>query len=181
MSSSSALVIAMVLLMTEVNKLQDHPAYQRNIGNRLELAGYAATVENGQGFGELVGDRGVGTFGGSEDHTAILTASAGKLSQYSYCPVRSERSIALPDGFVFAIASSGRRGPRRQALRWKSTTGASQLAAAVAEVWRKRNWPRRFPYGCCARLGVGRRRSLSRHVAAERSPRIHVGRATCSI
>jgi len=135
MSSSSALIIAIFLLMTDVNELQKHCAYQRNIGNQLELACYAATIENGQNFGELVGDQGVGTFGGSEDHTAILTATAGKLGQYSYCPARKERSIALPDGFVFAIASSGVEAKKTGAAM-KKYNRASQAAAAVADVWR---------------------------------------------
>ncbi len=135
MSSSSALVIVMFLLISKVNHLQDHPAYQRNLGSPLDLAGYAATIENGQNFGELTGDRGVGTFGGSEDHTAILTASAGKLGQYSYCPVQKERSIVLPQDFVFAIASSGVVAEKTGAAMEKYNR-ASQAATAVAEIWR---------------------------------------------
>ena len=44
----------------------------------------------------LEGDRGVGTFGGSEDHTAMLCCLPGSLSQYRFCPVRRERIVALP-------------------------------------------------------------------------------------
>ena len=38
----------------------------------------------------------VGTFGGSEDHTAIMCCSAGHLSQYAFCPTRLEATLAFP-------------------------------------------------------------------------------------
>ena len=46
------------------------------------LVEYLGCIENGQSFGILTGESGVGTFGGSEDHTAILCARAGQISQY---------------------------------------------------------------------------------------------------
>ena len=135
MSSSSALVITLLLLMRDINHLEEHPAYIRSIHSDLDLAGYAASIENGQSFAELEGDQGVGTFGGSEDHTAILNASPGEMGQYSYCPVKKERSIKLPSEYVFAIASSGvvaeKTGSAMVKYNW-----AAQSAAAVAQVWR---------------------------------------------
>lgn len=38
---------------------------------------YLGCIENGQSFKTLVGDKGVGTFGGSEDHTAIMASEPG--------------------------------------------------------------------------------------------------------
>jgi galactokinase len=107
MSSSSALVIATFLALAHVNALERTPEYQQNIRCNEDLAGYIACIENGSDFGSLTGDRGVGTFGGSEDHTAILCCQAGNLAQYRFCPVRHERTIPLPAEFTFAVAFSG--------------------------------------------------------------------------
>ncbi len=81
MSSSSAFVIAVFLAVSGVNQLVDDPRYREAIATPEDLAAYLATVENGQSYGALAGDRGVGTFGGGEDHTAMLCCRAGELSQ----------------------------------------------------------------------------------------------------
>ena len=77
----------------------------------------------------------MGTFGGSEDHTAILCCAAGKLSQYSYCPVRFERSIAVAEGYVWAVGSSGVMAAKTGAAMEKYNR-ASRMAAEVAQEWR---------------------------------------------
>ncbi len=107
MSSSSALMVLTFLLLGQLNQLESDDAYRANIRVPEDLAGYLGTVENGQTFRQLVGDRGVGTFGGSEDHTAILLAQAGQWVQYAYCPVRLERTIQAPVGYQFLIGVSG--------------------------------------------------------------------------
>ncbi len=136
MSSSSAFVISMLLLLGEINRLDQHPLYDENIKNDFDLAGYAASIENGQTFGDLRGDQGVGTFGGSEDHTAILNASTNQWGQYAYCPVRMERSFPMPPGFVLGIGSSGivaeKTGAAMEKYNW-----ATQTAARVAQTWRQ--------------------------------------------
>ncbi len=107
LSSSSAMMIAIFLVLADVNGLWSRREYTENIKSLEDLGGYLGTIENGQTFGTLVGDKGVGTFGGSQDHTAILCSAPGKLHQYSFCPVRFERAIDLPKGTTFGIASSG--------------------------------------------------------------------------
>lgn len=107
MSSSSALIVAFSMILIELNHLRENPVYQEHIKDSESLAGYLGTVENGQTFGGLEGDAGVGTFGGSEDHTAILCAEPGLLKQYRFCPVVFEKTIAFPDDLVFVIANSG--------------------------------------------------------------------------
>ena len=92
MSSSSALVIAIFAVLSAVNRLPQHAEYIASIRSPEDLAGYLGCIENGQSFKSLTGDGGVGTFGGSEDHTAILASRPGHLKQYSFCPVRLERS-----------------------------------------------------------------------------------------
>jgi len=135
MSSSSALMVTCFLTLADINHLADRPEYAADIHCPEELAGYLGTVENGQTFGGLVGDAGVGTFGGSEDHTAMLCCRGGELSQYSFCPVTRERQIALPDDVVFVVASSGVVAEKTgAALELYNRT--SRLTSAVAEVWR---------------------------------------------
>ena len=136
MSSSSAMVVAMFLALDEVNRLATSPQYLANIKDPLGLAGYLATVENGQTFGSLEGDRGVGTFGGSEDHTAILTCRPNELSEYAYCPVRFVRSVPMPEGYTFAVGVSGVVAEKTGAAMEKYNT-ASGLAWALADLWRQ--------------------------------------------
>jgi galactokinase len=150
LSSSSALIISFFLAIAAVNRLTDRPEYKANIHSPTDLAGYLGTIENGQNFGTLIGDRGVGTFGGSEDHTAIMLGFAGQLSEYSFCPVRHERQVPLPADHTLIIGVSGviaeKTGAALQAYnnaslsaravlsQWHSVTGRSDatLAAAVA-------------------------------------------------
>jgi len=135
MSSSSALMIGVFMALDALNDLAARPEYRANIKTATDLAGYLATVENGQTFGSLVGDRGVGTFGGSEDHTAILCSLAGQISQYSYCPVRFERAVAFPPTHGLAIAASGVVAEKtgNALARYNA---ASRGAAVLAELWR---------------------------------------------
>ena len=108
MSSSSALITAVFLALADVNRL----ARPRRIPRARSTArptspGYLGSVENGQPFGALAGDHGVGTFGGSEDHTAILCSEPGHVGHFEFCPGRRIASLPVPQGYTFAIASSG--------------------------------------------------------------------------
>jgi galactokinase len=136
MSSSSALIVATFLALSAVNRLDQRGPYRQNISNREDLASYLGTVENGQNFGSLAGDKGVGTFGGSEDHTAMLCSQPRAIRQYAYCPIRFERALALPDDWMFGIASSGITAEKTGAAREKYNL-ASRLASGAAELWRK--------------------------------------------
>ncbi|HEX4682071.1 MAG TPA: galactokinase family protein, partial [Gemmatimonadaceae bacterium] len=106
-SSSSALVTSLALALMAVNEVKHRPAYRMVLADDDALAGYLGAVENGLPFGDLPGARGVGTFGGSEDHTAILRSRVDSLVQYRFCPVQFERVVALPPHHGFLIASSG--------------------------------------------------------------------------
>ncbi|MBN2216751.1 MAG: hypothetical protein JW719_05205 [Pirellulales bacterium] len=136
MSSSSAVVVGMFLALDAVNRLAERPEYRANLETAIDLAGYLATVENGLTFGSLSGDRGVGTFGGSEDHTAILRGLAGRVSQFAYCPVRFERAVAVPPTHGFVIAVSGVEAEKtgNALARYNA---ASRSAAVLAELWRR--------------------------------------------
>ena len=136
MSSSSALMIAAFLALADANDLAATDTWQQTLKEPAQLAAYLATVENGQSFGPLVGDSGVGTAGGSEDHTAILCSQAGYLGQFAFCPVRRERTILLDESLTFAIAVSG-IAARKTAEAREPYNMASRSAAAVLGIWRE--------------------------------------------
>jgi len=136
MSSSSALMVGFFLVMNAVNDLDGRDEYKENIQTAEELAGYLGTLENGQTFGSLIGDKGVGTFGGSEDHTAIMNCEAGRLSQYAYCPVAFQRRLDLPESHTFVIGVSGVVAEKTGDAMEKYNR-ASRLAFTALEIWNR--------------------------------------------
>jgi len=136
MSSSSAVSVGFYTALADVNGLERRPEYTSNIRALEDLAGYLGTVENGRTFGTLRGDTGVGLAGGSEDQTAILCCKAGELSQYSFCPVRHERQLPLPAGWVFAVAVSGVVADKNAAAQEKYNR-AARLVDDVLRAWRE--------------------------------------------
>ena len=135
MSSSSALVVAIFSVLATVNRLSEHSAYTANIHDTEDLAGYLGCIENGQTYQSLLGDSGVGTFGGSEDHTAILGSQPGHLKQYAFCPVRWERTLAMPADCTFVIAVSGVVADKTGSAR-SQYNRASEATKAILEIWR---------------------------------------------
>jgi galactokinase len=107
MSSSSALLCGVALALADLNGISDTDAWHRNTPDGLALAGYLARVENGLSWGDLAGARGVGTAGGSEDHTAMLCAVPGELSQFAFDPVERLADVPLPAWLSFVVAVSG--------------------------------------------------------------------------
>lgn len=136
MSSSSALVTGFFLVLSAVNRLESQPLYAQAIRSREDLAGYLGTIENGQSFGPLAGDRGVGTFGGSEDHTAMLCCRAGCLSVYTFCPVRHEQTLRLPDHLALVIGVSGVVAEKTGAARDDYNRAARALQTVLA-IWQR--------------------------------------------
>jgi galactokinase len=134
MSSSSALVVASFLVLSALNELHRLDQYRRNITSREDLAGYLGTIENGQSFRHLAGDRGVGTFGGSEDHTAMLCCRPETLVQYAFRPVRWERNMEFPAAFSLAVGCSGVQAEKTGSAM-EAYNRASALASAVLQAW----------------------------------------------
>ena len=135
-SSSSALVVAIFLALSAVNDLASRPEYQANICTQEDLAGYLGCVENGLDFKSLQGNVGVGTFGGSEDHTAILCAQPDSVVQYSFNPVTFERVIALPAGYTFVVGASGVVAEKTGAALEHYNDVSRRLSVGL-ECWRK--------------------------------------------
>jgi len=137
MSSSSAMIVAVFLALAEANYLRTQADYPVFLRDPMQLAEYLGCVENGQSFLSLEGDRGVGTFGGSEDHTAILCAEPNTISQYAYCPVIFEQAYEVPQGHTFAIGTSGVVAEKTGAAREKYNR-ISRLATAIVKLWQRK-------------------------------------------
>lgn len=107
MSSSSALMVAVATALVEAGSLRSRAEWQRNIEGVEDEAGYYACIENGLSFGSLDGDGGVGTHGGSEDHAAILTATAAHVSGFTFVPMRALDVVRVPPEWRFVVTPSG--------------------------------------------------------------------------
>ena len=134
LSSSSALVTAVFLAIDEVNGLRDFQEFRENIPDEASLAEYLGCVENGQTYKALAGGKGVGTFGGSQDHAAILCSKRDRLSLFSYCPVRLEAEFGLPESVTFVVASSGVKAAKTGDAKEKFNR-VSQMVSAIVGAW----------------------------------------------
>lgn len=94
MSTSSALICAMFMVLDARNLLRQRPEFQASLPTDEVFYEYLGCIENGQSCGDLTGDRGVGTFGGSEDHTAIMASQRGALKVFSYKPTRFDQDAS---------------------------------------------------------------------------------------
>ena len=124
MSSSSSLIISVILAL-----LQDegYESARSILNSPVELAGFAGALESGADYGPFSGDQGVGTKGGSQDHTAILMSSAGELGLYSYEPIDKLSAIKLPEDVIFVVGTSGVKA--RKTGQAKERYNAASLAA----------------------------------------------------
>jgi len=107
LSSSSALMIMIFAALDTSNDLRSTAEYRENIYDDIDLAEYLGCVENGQSYRGLAGSAGVGTFGGSQDHAAILLGERDMLSRFAFSPLRHEPDIPFPKNLTFVVASSG--------------------------------------------------------------------------
>ena len=136
LSSSSALVVSLFTAIAEVNALSDRPEYRTSLRSAEEIGEYLGALENGRSFGELAGEHGVGTLGGSEDHTAIVCSEAGRIAQYAFCPVRRERSLPFPRGWTLVVASSGVASDKTGDARDRYNR-LSLAARAILDLWNR--------------------------------------------
>jgi len=134
LSSSSALMILIFLAIDSASDLRSRAPYAANIRTPEHLAEYLAAIESGADFGSLPGKQGVGTRGGSQDHTAILCSRAGVLGQFNFGPVRRERDLPLPADHVLAVAVSGVVAEKTGAARRRYNAAADSVARIL------KNW-----------------------------------------
>lgn len=136
MSSSSALVVGLFIALSKANDLRSHPVFRSTISSSEELAAYLGAVENGLPFRTLGADSGVGTHGGSQDHTAVLCSEAGQLLRHNWDPLRRERQVAMPSGHVFALGASGVHAPKTGAALAQYNR-VSLAARRLLELWNR--------------------------------------------
>ena len=136
LSSSSALMIAVLRALAVSNDLEATDIWRAELSTCEGLAGYAAAIENGQSFGSLAGDHGVGTSGGSEDHVAILCARSGELSQYVFNPIRCEERVPFPEHLTFAVGVSGVHA-HKTGNAMAQYNRAARLARRALEHWNR--------------------------------------------
>lgn len=117
MSSSSALVSSLVLALADANGFTGSRRWTRDVTSRTDLAQYLACVENGMSFKDLTGAAGVGTFGGSEDHTAMVLSETGRLGEFRFCPIRLERRVDFPEDLCLVVLVSGVAAEKTGAAR----------------------------------------------------------------
>ena len=148
MSSSSALVGATALALASLNGWDEDPRWVESMPDRLSLAGYLAAVEGGRAWRDLPGTSGVGTRGGSEDHTGMLCGTRDRLLLAGFDPMRVERTISFPSQWALVVGVSGvlahktgaaledyNRGPstvQTVLARWNETTGRADASLAGA-------------------------------------------------
>ena len=148
MSSSSALVCATALALASLNGWDEDPRWIKSMPDRLSLAGYLAAVEGGRAWRDLPGTSGVGTRGGSEDHTGMLCGAQDRLLLAGFDPMRIDQTISFPAQWALVVGVSGvlahktgaaledyNRGPSTvQAVlaRWNESTGRTDATLAGA-------------------------------------------------
>ncbi len=137
-SSSSALVVGIASALARRAELPGRPEWQRHIGNVRDLAWYLGCVENGLDFPGLPGAAGVGTHGGSEDHTAIMASRAGHVSQYRFVPVTHLGDVPMPQEWTFVIASSGIQADKAGSVLERFNRAANGTRALLA-LWNARS------------------------------------------
>ncbi len=136
LSSSSALLVATFEALRLANDLDARDDFRRALPDVLDVAAYLGSVESGRPFRGFRGEAGVGTTGGSQDHTAILASEPGHIRQFGYAPARLEGSAPLPEHLIFVIGMSGVAAQKTGGAR-ESYNRAAALSGTLLEVWRE--------------------------------------------
>jgi galactokinase len=137
LSSSSALVCGVASALARRAALCEREEWQTNIPTVTALAWYLGCVENGLDYQGLPGTSGVGTHGGSEDHTAIMTGRLHHVSQYQFVPVTPLGDVPMPSDWSFVIASSGVQADKADSVRDRYNRAANGVRALHA-AWNAR-------------------------------------------
>jgi galactokinase len=137
LSSSSALVVGVALALIDRARLRERDEWQQHLQRVQDLAWYLGCVENGLDFPGLPGSAGVGTHGGSEDHTAILAGSTDHVSLFRFVPVTQLSETRVPPDWIFVIASSGVQADKAGSVKDRYNR-ASNGVRALHAIWNRR-------------------------------------------
>ncbi|NNE71868.1 MAG: galactokinase [Rhodothermales bacterium] len=132
LSSSSAFLVALFLGWGHASGWLDDAVLREALSDKQSLADYLATVENGRDYRGLAGRLGVGTIGGSQDHTAIIRSRAGQIGRYRYVNPRLEGRWAWPQGARPVVLTSGVEAEKTGAAQ-DAYNGAVILANRIAD------------------------------------------------
>ena len=137
LSSSSALLIAAFLPLAAANGwFDDTPLGSTLRHSATALAEYLAAVESGRAYAGLAADDGVGTLGGSQDHTAILCSARDRLSRFEFLPTQPLGVVELPSSLTFAVAMSGVHATKTADAR-EQYNRASQAVSEIVRLWQE--------------------------------------------
>jgi galactokinase len=138
LSSSSALVVGVALALIERAGLRDRDEWRRHLRRVHDVAWYLGCAENGLDFPGLPGSAGVGTLGGSEDHTAILACRTDHVSLFRFVPVTPLDELRMPADWTFVIASSGVQADKADSVKDRYNR-ASKAVRALHAIWNQRS------------------------------------------
>jgi galactokinase len=140
MSSSSALVVSVARALIRLWEIDRRSEWPAKVRSDEDLATLLACIENGSSFRDLHGDGGVGTQGGSEDHTAMILGRQGHLAYCTFVPLKRLDEITVPADWVFVSAFSGVPASKTGAVRerYNRLSGAVQ---ALVDLWNRHEPP----------------------------------------
>ncbi len=135
LSSSSCLIVGFFLLLAKSNGEFLGTVHGQKLQDRVVLGEFLGAVESGRAWRGLASDAGVGTQGGSQDQTAILSSTAGSLTAFDFFEARRGAVIKLPAELTLVIATSGVVA-RKTGAAMAAYNNVSQRAAACLACWR---------------------------------------------
>lgn len=138
MSSSSAFMTAVFLGFVRLFELDRLPVWQEHLSGRPAQAAYLGCMENGRAWGPFGGASGVGTFGGSEDHAAMLCSLPGRLGLFRYDPMQPLAHLPWPEDRVLMVMDSGVAAAKTGAHR-EAYNRASERARRAVETYNARH------------------------------------------
>ncbi len=133
-SSSSAIVVGTATALVQRGGLTARDEWRAAIASPEDHATYFGCIESGHDFRGLAGNAGVGTHGGSEDHTAILLSRAGHLGHYRFVPTTRVGVTACPPDWTFVVGVSGVHADKAGGVRDRYNRAAF-AARALLDVW----------------------------------------------
>ncbi|MEP7117500.1 MAG: galactokinase family protein [Acidobacteriota bacterium] len=154
MSSSSALVVAVATALSTRARLGERDEWLANLGTVADVASYFGCIENGLDYRGLPGTAGVGTHGGSEDHTAIMACRAGHVSQFRFMPATPLGDTPVPPHWTFVVASSGVHADKAGSVKDRFNRAALGARAVLACWNRGEATPARSLAQALARAGA---------------------------
>ena len=134
LSSSSCLIVGFYLALAQSNAelfASEHIGLPQD---PVALGDFLGCIESGRAWRDHGADTGVGTRGGSQDHTAILCSTPGKLTAFDFYDSRTIGSVALPDDLTFAIAVSG-VSAHKTGSAGAAYNRVSKRAATCVQLW----------------------------------------------